>query len=74
MANTRVFCNQEGHEHALVPAIVEVRDSLGVLAVQVLAAREDLANMDYDEMIHKLYDITSSLHRAYDSERARIPY
>ena len=74
MANTRDFCNQEGHEHALVPAIVDVRDSLGVLAVQVLAAREDLANMDYDEMVHKLYDITSDLHRAYNSERARIPY
>ena len=58
MPNTRAFCDQQGNEHALVPPIVDVRDNLGALAVQVLAAKEDLANMDYCEMIRKLYDVT----------------
>ena len=58
MPNTRSFCDLEDNEHALVPPIVEVRDHLGTLAVQVLAAKEDLSTMDYREMLHKLYDIT----------------
>ena len=74
MPNTRSFCDQENHEHALVPPIVEVRDNLGALAVHVLSAKEDLAKMDYEEMIHKLYDITCELHEAYDKERTHIQY
>ena len=74
MPNTRAFCDQEDHEHALVPPIVDVRDNLGVLAVHVLSAKEDLANMDYETMDHKLYDITCELHTAYDNERMRIKY
>ncbi len=74
MPNTRAFCDQEDHEHTLVPPIVDVRDNLGALAVQVLAAKENLTNMDYCEMIRKLYDITCDLHHAYDVERARIAY
>lgn len=74
MSNTRAFCDQEDHEHALVSPIVEVRDNLGSLAVQVLAAKENLAEMDYPTMIHKLYEITCDLHTAYDAERTKIPY
>lgn len=74
MPNTRSFCDQENYEHALVPPIVEVRDNLGALAVHVLSAKEDLARMDYEEMIHKLYDITCELHKAYDKERTQIQY
>ncbi len=72
MPNTRLFCDQENHDHALVPPIVEVRDSLGVLAVHVLSAKEDLSKMDYATMIHRLYDITCELHTAYGTERTRI--
>jgi len=72
MPNSRSFCDQEGNEHALVLPIVDVRDSLGILAIHVLSAKEDLANMDYNTMIRKLYDITSELHAAYDDERTRI--
>lgn len=72
MPNTRSFCDQENNDHALVPSIVDVRDNLGVLAVHVLSAKEDLANMDYETMVHKLYDITCELHAAYDRERTHI--
>ncbi|WP_300923970.1 hypothetical protein [Turicimonas muris] len=72
MPNTRSFCDLEDNEHALVPPIVEVRDHLGTLAVQVLAAKEDLSTMDYCEMLHKLYDITRNLHQTYDSERTNL--
>ncbi len=71
MPNSRSFCDEEGNEHALVPPVVEVRDSLGVLAVHVLAAKENLANMDYCEMLSKLYDIVCDLHKAYDEEHVR---
>ncbi len=74
MPNTRLFCDQEDHEHALVPPIVEVRDNLGTLAVHVLSARENLSTMDYETMIQKLYDITCELHAAYGKERTRIKY
>lgn len=74
MPNTRLFCDQEVHADALVPPIVDVRDNLGVLAVHVLSAREDLAKMDYETMVRKLYDITCELHTAYGRERTRIDY
>lgn len=74
MPNTRSFCDQENHEHVLVPPIVDVRDNLASLAVHVLSAREDLAKMDYGEMIHKLYDITRELHETYDKELTHIQY
>ena len=69
MSNTRSFCDQPGHEHPLVPQIVEVRDNLGTLAVQVLAAREDLSKMDYSEMLDKLYQIVDDLHTEYDRRK-----
>lgn len=74
MSNTRSFCDQEDHEHALVPPIVEVRDNLGALAVQVLAAKKDLAKMYYHQMIHELYSITCELHAAYEKELIQIHY
>lgn len=69
MPNSRAFCDQEGNEHALVPPIVEVRDNLGTLAVQVLAAREDLSKLSYREMLDKLYQIVEDLHAEYDQNR-----
>ncbi|WP_297311591.1 hypothetical protein [uncultured Oscillibacter sp.] len=69
MPNTRAFCDQENHEHAIVPAIVDVRDNLGTLAVQVLAAKEDLSTMNYAEMLNKLYQIVSDLHTEYDHHK-----
>lgn len=65
MPNTRAFCDQEGNEYAIVPQIVEVRDSLGSLAVQVLAARKDLSKLSYSEMLDELYQIVNELHDEY---------
>lgn len=71
---TRADCDMEGQEHVLVDPIVEVRDNLGSLAVQILAANMDLSGKDlnYREVIHRLYDITCDLHTAYDQERTNL--
>lgn len=71
MPNTHEFCAQEGNEHTLIPPSTVVRDSLGSLAVQVLAARRDIAQMDYCEMVSELYEIVTDLQNAYDKERPR---
>ena len=72
MPNTRRFCDEAHNEHALVPPIVEVRDNLGALAVQVLSARHDLAEMAYADMLREFYDIVCELHTAYDKERTNL--
>lgn len=46
------------------PKIV-LRDSLGTLAVQILATREDIANMKYDVMLQKLFSIIKELKDTY---------
>lgn len=69
--NTRSFCDQPGNDHALVPQIVELRDNLGALAVQVLASREDLSKLSYGEMLEKLYEIIDDLHSEYQHFRVR---
>lgn len=74
LQNTRSFCDQAGNDHALVPPVVEVRDNLGSLAVQVLAAKENLAAMDYCDMIKKFYEIVRDLHDAFDRERTNLYY
>lgn len=73
MPNICLFCGPED-DYALVPPIVDVRDSLGVLAIHVLSAKEDLSKMNHETMVRKLYDITCELHAAYDRERERIKH
>ena len=63
MCNSREFCNQDNNEHALVSPTAEVRDSLGVLAIHVLASKKNLAEMDYCDVV--------DLHKAFDQERPR---
>ena len=71
--NSRDLHNHSAeNDHMLVPQIVELRDNLGTLAVQVLAAREELASMPYSEMISKLYTIIDELHTAYDHCRTNL--
>ena len=72
--NTRSFCDLPGNDHALVPSVVEVRDNLGPLAVQVHAAKENLATMDYNDMIKNFYEIVCDLHQAFDQERTNLHY
>lgn len=42
-----------------------LRDSLGALAVQILSAKNDLSQMPYDDMLHKLLDIIGELQESY---------
>ncbi len=65
MPNTRAFCDQVGNDHALVLPKVELRDNLGSLAVQILAAREDLSTLPYDKMLQELFVIIQELHKEY---------
>lgn len=59
--------NFDSYNHAsLDEPIFVLRDSLGSLAIQVLASRNDLSTMPYDDMIRELLEIISDLHEAYD--------
>ena len=59
--------NFDSYNHAsLDEPIFVLRDSLGSLAIQVLASRNDLSTMPYDDMIRELLEIISGLHEAYD--------
>lgn len=53
------------NEHELEHPAVVLRDSLGALAVQILASRDDFAGMDYPEMLDELNDIIRDLHNVY---------
>lgn len=46
--------------------IFVLRDSLGILAVQILSAKKNFAQMSYDDMLHELLNIITELHTAYD--------
>lgn len=63
--NTREFVNRDKSGSSLVSPDAETRDSLGMLAVQVLAARYDLKTMDYTTMVSKLHEIIEELHQSY---------
>lgn len=56
------------HNHALRKVSVVVRDSLGDLAIQLLCARKDITNLDYNELIRELGGIVHDLHKAYEQE------
>lgn len=53
------------NDHALQDTHIVLRDSLGALAVQILASRHDLSEMDYSDMLDELQTIISDLHQAY---------
>ena len=59
-------------DHSLLPQIIVLRDSLGTLAVQVLAARNDLSKMSSFDMIQELYSIIDELHTEYDRSRTNL--
>lgn len=59
--------NFDAYNHtSLDEPIFVLRDSLGSLAVQVLASRKDLSTMSYDDMLSELLNIITALHEAYD--------
>lgn len=55
----------ENESQALRHTDIVLRDSLGTLAVQILASREDISNMEYDDLLVKLHTIIVDLHKMY---------
>ena len=48
-----------------------VKESIGYLAIQVLAAKYDLSTMSYEEMLHELWNIIVDLQAAADDTLPR---
>lgn len=60
------FAFYDENSQSLQAVNVVTRDSLGTLAVQILASRVDLSKVtDYDELVRQLYDIVDELHESY---------
>ena len=59
--------NFDAYNHtSLDEPIFVLRDSLGILAVQILSAKKGFAQMSYDDMLRELLDIITELHNTYD--------
>ena len=54
----------ENEDSALRNQKIVLRDSLGSLAVQILSSKYNLSQMNYEEMLDKLYVIIDELHTA----------
>ena len=56
----------DDNPHALRKTGAVTRDSLGFLAVQILAARTDLSNVsDYQDLVCQLHSIVGELQKAF---------
>ena len=53
-------------EHALRHPKIDLRDNIGILAIEILKAKENLAVLSYDEIMRKTLDIIEELHAIYD--------
>lgn len=53
-------------EHALRHPKIDLRNNIGVLAIEILKAKENLAVLSYDEIMRKTLDIIEELHEIYD--------
>lgn len=72
-SNTREFCSEAGNDHAIVSNLIELRDSIGFLAVHMLAARENFATMSEKQALSELFNIIVELHEQYEDLRIRHP-
>ena len=58
------------NSQALEKVNIVTRDSLGSLAVEILASKTDLSTIsdvsDYQKLVRNLYDIIEHLHYAYE--------
>lgn len=57
----------EENDQALRKPKVVLRDSLGTLAVEILASQKNFSSMSETEMLYELHNIICELHKAYDS-------
>jgi len=56
----------DNDEHALRHPKIDLRNNIGVLAIEILKAKENLAVLSYDEIMRKTLDIIEELHEIYD--------
>lgn len=56
----------DDNEHALRHQKINLRNNIGVLAIEILKAKENLAVLSYDEIMRKTLDIIEELHEIYD--------
>lgn len=56
----------DNDEHALRHSKIDLRNNIGVLAIEILKAKENLAVLSYDEIMRKTLDIIEELHEIYD--------
>ena len=56
----------DNDEHALRHPTIDLRNNIGVLAIEILKAKENLAVLSYDEIMRKTLDIIEELHEIYD--------
>lgn len=52
----------DDNEHALRHPKIDLRNNIGVLAIEILKAKENLAVLSYDEIMRKTLDIIEELH------------
>ena len=45
---------------------IDLRDNIGILAIEILKAKENIADLSYDEIMRKTLDIIEELHEIYD--------
>lgn len=55
----------ENNDHALRTPNIVLRDSLGMLAIQLLCKEEDITKLDHSELLTKLHKIITDLHSTY---------
>ncbi|WP_306542071.1 hypothetical protein [Acidaminococcus intestini] len=58
----------EINSHELPPVNIVLRDSIGSLAVQMLASRYDLSTMSEADALHNLLQIIRGLHEEYHQQ------
>lgn len=62
----------ENEDHALRHPNIVLRDSLGILAVQLLSKQEDITKLDYSELLSKLHKIITELHTVYHKKHGNF--
>ncbi len=55
----------ENEDHALRHPNIVLRDSLGILAIQILSSDEDISKLEYDVLLKKLHTIIYDLQDTY---------
>ena len=62
------FEHYDENEQSLQAPCIVLRNSLGALAVQVLASRNDLSKLEYTDMLRELNTIIRELQQVYEHD------